>query len=784
MRPLLLRFRGLHSYRGWQEVDFGALAHSGLFGIFGPTGAGKSTVPDAITLALYGSVERAARGTQGIINLSEQSCEVAFSFELAGHVYTAQRLFKRVKGDPFASKGEECRLLDETSGQVLADKGTEMTALVEGLLNMDMQRFCQTVILPQGKFDRFLRLKPGERGNMLEDIFHLQEYGDALYKKAVDKAKQVEAQILLGEKELALLGDCAPEQLAAAESLLLECRDKLVRAAQIRELAQTAWQAAQALAEKEQERQQQQQQLEALMAREPQMTALEQQRVLAAKAAALKPLLDQADARYKEQQQLDTAAEAARTATAAAAERLRLAEAETQVALDRLQRQLEEAQAEAAQTEEDSARLTGEQQLLQQQWQQADAALEAARLLHAAEQVAMRLQPGETCPVCGGLVTDLPARSGPDGLVTAEQTRERAFALWQQAGKSKEQAASRLAETQRRQLELNAALAKAQGSAALQQAREQANQAQWQARQSAAAAESGRAAFEQIKQQAIEQARAEGFESVAVARRSLLTAEELQQLSETLQRYQLDTEAARGNLERLTRQLAGFDTAKLPDLQRELTEAEGVWQALLVEEAHRTTALQTLRENGRRWQELRRELAEQGAHRDTARRLQALLKGKAFVRFLARERLRELAAEASHTIGMLSNQRYALQLFEEGEGGDFIIVDQYNGGQRRQVATLSGGEIFLVSLSLALALSRNIEMQGETLGFFFLDEGFGTLDEQTLETVMCILERLPSAKRLVGLISHVPEVRARLPRYLEAVPADGQSGSTLKLILN
>ncbi|MDZ5038528.1 SbcC/MukB-like Walker B domain-containing protein, partial [Clostridium perfringens] len=116
-------------------------------------------------------------------------------------------------------------------------------------------------------------------------------------------------------------------------------------------------------------------------------------------------------------------------------------------------------------------------------------------------------------------------------------------------------------------------------------------------------------------------------------------------------------------------------------------------------------------------------------------------------------------------------------------GGGFVIRDDANGGVRRPVSTLSGGEPFLTSLALALALSAQIQLRGQyPLQFFFLDEGFGTLDPELLETVITALERLHTDKLTVGIISHVPELRARLPRKLVVRPAE-QAGAGSQLAI-
>ena len=90
MKPLLLKIEGLNSFRKEQTVDFTKLSETGLFGIFGPTGSGKSTILDGITLALYGKVERAKGRAQGIINQHEERTYVQFTFSVGKKKYIAE----------------------------------------------------------------------------------------------------------------------------------------------------------------------------------------------------------------------------------------------------------------------------------------------------------------------------------------------------------------------------------------------------------------------------------------------------------------------------------------------------------------------------------------------------------------------------------------------------------------------------------------------------------------------------------------------------------------------
>ncbi|KPC99346.1 Nuclease SbcCD subunit C [Geobacillus sp. BCO2] len=186
MKPISLTIAGLHSFREKQTIDFTALCEGGVFGIFGPTGSGKSTILDAMTLALFGSVERAANRTQAIINHAEQELFVSFTFELENAAgakrYTVERSLKKV--DEWRTRSAVCRLIEHRSEPVvLADKLSEVDKAIEQLLGLTMEDFTRAVVLPQGKFAEFLSLKGSERRQMLQRLFHLERYGDQLNKK-------------------------------------------------------------------------------------------------------------------------------------------------------------------------------------------------------------------------------------------------------------------------------------------------------------------------------------------------------------------------------------------------------------------------------------------------------------------------------------------------------------------------------------------------------------------------------------------------------------------------
>lgn len=150
-----------------------------------------------------------------------------------------------------------------------------------------------------------------------------------------------------------------------------------------------------------------------------------------------------------------------------------------------------------------------------------------------------------------------------------------------------------------------------------------------------------------------------------------------------------------------------------------------------------------------------------------AAELASLLRADKFQQWLAGAALDTLVAGASASLEQLSEGRFSLT----HDKGDFFVLDHFDADSRRSVKTLSGGETFQTSLALALALSEQLAALASggsaRLESIFLDEGFGTLDPESLETVAGTLENLASGKRMVGVVTHVAALAERIPvRFL------------------
>jgi exonuclease SbcC len=166
--------------------------------------------------------------------------------------------------------------------------------------------------------------------------------------------------------------------------------------------------------------------------------------------------------------------------------------------------------------------------------------------------------------------------------------------------------------------------------------------------------------------------------------------------------------------------------------------------------------------------ERRRQLAEEVKELEgraiAFRKLANELRADHLIAFLQAEALQLLATAGSERLAGLSDGRYRIVCRED----EFLVVDTWNGDEERSVRTLSGGETFLASLALALALADQVRslsvIDRARLDSLFLDEGFGTLDQESLRVVVDAIEQLAGDGRLVGVITHVRDLAEQFPR--------------------
>ncbi|MEO3885889.1 SMC family ATPase [Nonomuraea sp. B5E05] len=297
--------------------------------------------------------------------------------------------------------------------------------------------------------------------------------------------------------------------------------------------------------------------------------------------------------------------------------------------------------------------------------------------------------------------------------------------------------------------------------------------------------------------QAAEEAAAEaGFADVAEAEAAVRSPAERERKAELLRR--LDDEHAAVMSTLADPELVAAAAEPAPDLAAIEAERD------VLEEAH--TRLSSVRDRAvarvARLEELHAELAERlerwrpaaDRHR-LAERLAALAGGTSsdnrwsmsLSSFVLGERLRQVVDAANERLDHMSGGRYLLRhdlrktagsRARSGGGLGLRVADGWTGVDR-DPATLSGGESFITSLALALGLADVVtaEAGGAELGMLFVDEGFGTLDEDTLDSVLDILDGLRDGGRAVGIVSHVAELRSRIPARLKVTKT--RTGSTL-----
>lgn len=220
MIPLQLEIEGLYSYKEKQVIEFSQLTAAGLFGIFGAVGSGKSSILEAILLALYGSTERLSdRGEKNsMVNLQSEALLITFEF-LAGknnvNTYVARYSAKRN-----SKNFDDVKPAEHTFYLKTGDHLEPLNQKAEDLVGMKKEHFKQTVIIPQGKFREFIDLTPGPRAEMMKELFGLERFD--LAAKTGTLLRNLKDEKIRLETQLGVLEEINSELLDEKTALIKE----------------------------------------------------------------------------------------------------------------------------------------------------------------------------------------------------------------------------------------------------------------------------------------------------------------------------------------------------------------------------------------------------------------------------------------------------------------------------------------------------------------------------------------------------------------------------------
>ena len=219
-------------------------------------------------------------------------------------------------------------------------------------------------------------------------------------------------------------------------------------------------------------------------------------------------------------------------------------------------------------------------------------------------------------------------------------------------------------------------------------------------------------------------------------------------------------------LEQLRNEIGGhvYDAESHSNLKSEISLREEQISHKNQEKGKTAELLKKIQEDLRSQELLRKELEKLELRAENIKTMKSLFKASGFVNYISSVYLQNLCSVANDRFFQLTRQKLSLEITPDN---NFQVRDFMNGGKVRSVKTLSGGQTFQAALSLALALADNIQKITESnQNFFFLDEGFGSLDKESLNIVFDTLKSLRKENRIVGVISHVEEMQQEIEVHL------------------
>ena len=874
MRPERLRISAFGPYAGEEDMDFSVLENHTLFLICGPTGAGKSTILDAMCYALYGKTSGAVRSGEDLRSNYvgyDRKTYVEFDFAIGDRHYRIYRsptqLLERQKGDrskPVEHKGKaDFYEIDEEGREKAHITSKGVDSAVEKLLGVGLEQFRQIILLPQGDFRKLLLADSSDRQKIMEQLFQTGIYL-AFEKRLQEETQKLKTEYSRGElQRTTLLETCRSEseeelekQAEINEKVLKEKETEFMQADKEQQVflraydeanvlhgaflrLETAETALKRMEEKRKEKEELRGHIKMIRAAQSvtkewseAVNAKKQQRTAAEtleKAAADLPVKEKAKAeaeqalalfekekpKQKERIEMKGKLEQYRNPSRSygtakrEAERLAGIYAVKQKEAERLREQVSAAEKKAAEDKKN--------------WLCRNRIFMEGQAFVLAE----KLTDGQPCPVCGSLSHPAPAVAGEDRITEKDvKDAERQMHLSEDAEKkirheaeayqAKELAAAKesadKAMTVLSELEKNLPAAYRDSLAlekeikdletrissfekSLEQAEEKRKNAEtiYQAlKEQKELLEKQAGEFLKVSEEKncilkIKVAEA-GFTDWFECSRYMKEVPRLEAYENDLKIYDQSVHAEEEKIKGEKEKTAGKTKPDMNDWNEKRMKLLENMKQFAAEKAEKETELKKQKETLKKLYQLKETQKEISEKYSLVAHLWEIAQGKEtginLERFVLGALLDAVTEKANLRLMEMSGNRYEL-LRKRGErsdgrkkaGLDLEVFDG-NTGRARPAATLSGGETFLASLSLALGLADVVQEYagGVHLDAMFIDEGFGSLDSESLDLAMKTLQELKGQNRLIGLISHVGGLEERIPAKLRVTKT--QTGST------
>jgi len=744
MKPMQLIISGFGSYAGKTEIDFRG-EQQGIFLITGNTGAGKTTIFDAITYALYGQTSGGERS--GNMMRSQYASAATETFVELHFVYREQEYKVRrnpeyqiektlkngtVKMQKVASNVE----LTMPDGNLFPEKKAATDAKIEEILGLSVEQFTQIVMIAQGDFLKLLYTKSDERKKIFSKLFQTDKYWriqERLKYRSLHLDNQIEENRRAYAQEQSRI--TIPEELreSLAETGELSLEEVNERIAGVRKEVEEA------LAK---HRDEEKKLSIALSGMEEINRQFEQYERMQRQQLELEGKKDEEKLRIQ------------RIAAAKKAEKIR---------------GYEERYLEAARNEGQSLNLMKKLETsiitLEEKRRQAGELLEAKQdayyqllIGQQAGLLAMELKENEPCPVCGS--KEHPAMA---------------------AGDVRQKIAELEGEVTRAKVNL------AKCTEKLENAQKELQMCRGQLKQEQEKYKTCQRALAQAKEGYAKQLKESSFGSEEDYKKAYLPERSRDKLERESREYQEKCSLTAGQLVTWERTLKGKEKQDTVELKAKLREVESEVRQLERRKMQLHTAYQTNRavlENSRAYREEGMRLAEEDqVVKSLYRTASGRLSGSAkidFETYIQRQYFKQIIHEANKRLLTMSGQQFMLKLKEESdvgkrsnEGLDLAVYSLITDSER-DVKTLSGGESFMAALSMALGLSDIVGKNagGIQMDMLFIDEGFGSLDANARKCAIEVLQQLATGKRMVGIISHVTELKEHIDHKLVVTRSD------------